>query len=62
MSKTLSTQQKWQQERQEEGWKRMSVFLPPEYVAKAKKASALHGGLAEAVRVWLDATVPDDPA
>ena len=49
-----SRQQKWQQERQADGWKRLSVFLPPEYIAKAKAAAKEHGGLAEAVRHWLD--------
>lgn len=54
MEKKLTPQQKWQQERQADGWKRVSVFLPPEYVAKAKAAADHHGGLAEAIRHWLD--------
>ena len=55
MEKKLTPQQKWQQERQADGWKRVSVFLPPDYVAKAKAAAEAHGGLAEAIRHWLDA-------
>jgi hypothetical protein len=55
----MTPQQKYQQKRQDDGWKRVSVFLPPEYVAKAKAAADRHGGLAEAIRHWLDTTTPD---
>jgi len=51
----MTPQQKYQQKLQDKGWKRLSVFLPPEYIAKAKAAADYHGGLAEAVRAWLDA-------
>ena len=50
----MTRQQKHQLKLQEKGWKRVSVFLPPEYVAKAKAAADHHGGLAEAIRHWLD--------
>ena len=50
----MTPQQKYQLKLQAEGWKRLSVFLPPEYIAKAKVAADHHGGLAEAVRHWLD--------
>lgn len=61
MEKKLTPQQKYQQERQRKGWKRISVFLPPEYVEKAKAAADAHGGLAEAVRHWLDELPPASP-
>lgn len=54
MEKHMTRQQKHQLKLQEKGWKRVSVFLPPEYVAKAKAAADAHGGLAEAIRHWLD--------
>ena len=54
-AKILSKQQAWQQERQKAGWKRLSVFLDPDYAAKAQKAVKRHGSLASAVKKWLDA-------
>ena len=52
--KKLSKQQALQKKRQVEGWGRVSAFLEPEYVAKAKALAQKHGTLADALRHFLD--------
>lgn len=61
MTQELTRQQKYQQERQRKGWGRVSAFLEPEYVAAAKAAGERYGGIANALRKWLDAEASSTP-